>query len=454
MGRICSCLVSLMLLLGITWVAPVRADHDADVHSENMTLVANWNHDGKYRQGSDIAFWGNLAVLGNFGEPGGFRLLDVSRPAKPRLVGQFVCPGPQADVSVWKDLVIVSVDTPTQADRCGAAAASAADIGQGQFWEGIRIVSIANKGRPRQLTAVYTDCGSHTHTMVPDLHRRDPLTGKPAPRLIVYVLSYPVAGQGPRCNATTHRKISIVEVPLKAPQTSRVIGTMDLGSTIGCHDVTVFLQRGIAAAACLTESQIWDVSQPANPRILSRIQNPRINIHHGTTFSFDGKTLVIGDELGGAIVATGCMTAGNAPLGALWFYDVSDYMRPQMRGYFQIPQTQPSIFCTSHQMNTIPLRSGRDVLSLGWYNGGTAVVDFTDPAAPEQLGHYIASEPQSAAWSSYWYRGYIFVNNYDEQLNAATVSRGFDVLRINHPRLKDHIALPRLNAQIMEPLPR
>lgn len=454
MRRICGVLVSCVLITGVTAFSPARAEHNDDVHSENMRLVANWNDGGKYRQGSDIAFWGNLAVLGNYGEPGGFRLLDVSRPTKPRLVGQLVCPGPQADVSIWKDLVILSVDTPAQSDVCGAAAASAADIAAGQSWEGLRIVSIANKARPRQVKAVHTDCGSHTHTLVPDLHHRDKLTGKPSPRLIVYVLSYPISGQGPRCNAATHRKISIVEVPLATPQASRVIGTMDLGSTIGCHDVTIFVARRIGAAACLTESQIWDVSEPASPRILSRIQNPAINIHHGTTFSFDGSTLVIGDELGGAIAATGCMTAGNAPIGALWFYDVTDYMRPQMRGFFQIPQTEPSIFCTSHQMNTIPLRSGRDILSLGWYNGGTAVVDFTDPTAPEQLGYYISSEPQSAAWSSYWYRGYIFVNNFDEQLNAATASRGFDVLQIRHSRLRDHIALPRLNAQIIEPLRR
>lgn len=449
-----SAVVCLSLtLLALVVVSPAEASHNADEHSKNMSLVANWNDGGKYRQGSDLAFWGDTAVLGNFGEPGGFRLLDISRPAKPRLIGRLKCPGPQADVSVWKEIVVLSVDTPAQGSRCGLPAASAAQIAAGQFWEGLRIVSIANKSRPRQIAAVYTDCGSHTHTIVPDLKHRDRLTGRLRPRLVVYVLSYPIAGQGPRCNATTHRKISIVEVPLGAPDSSRVIGTMDVAPAIGCHDVTVLLERRIAAAACLTESQIWDISEPASPRILSRIYNPGINIHHGTTFSWDGKALVIGDELGGAIAATGCMTAGHAPLGALWFYDLSDPLRPQMQGFFQIPQTEPSIFCTAHQMNTIPLRSDRDILSLGWYNGGTAVVDFTDPAAAKELGHYIPAEPRAAAWASYWYRGFIYVNNFDEQLNASTRSRGFDVIRMSDRRLSDHIRLPRLNAQVMEPLP-
>lgn len=444
----------IVLTAALLVVPPVRADHNEDVHSENMSLVTNWNDGGKYRQGSDIAFWGNLAVLGNYGEPGGFRLMDISRPAKPRKVGQLVCPGAQADVSVWEDIVLLSVDTPAAEPACGAPAASAAQIQAGTFWEGLRVVSIANRSRPKQVAAVYTDCGSHTHTAVPDLGHRDRMTGRAAPRLVVYILSYPISGQGPRCNASTHGKISIVEVPLKAPHASRVISTMSVSPPIGCHDVTVFVEKEIAAAACLTETQIWDVSEPERPNILTRIRNPQINIHHGTTFSWDAETLVIGDELGGAIAATGCLTGGNAPTGALWFYDISDYLRPVLRGSFTLPQNEVSIFCTSHQMNTIPLRGERDVLSMGWYNGGTAVVDFTDPSAPEQIGYYIPAAPQASAWASYWYRGLIYVNNFDEQLNASTVSRGFDVLRITDKRLRDHVSLSRLNPQLMEPPPR
>ena len=171
----------------------------------------------------------------------------------------------------------------------------------------------------------------------------------------------------------------------------------------------------MAGAACITESQIWDISDPENPTVVSHIVNPAINIHHSTTFSWDAQTLVIGDELGGALATPGCFTGGHAPLGALWFYDVSDPSAPEPRGSFQIPQQEVSAFCTAHNFNTIPLRGDRDVLVTAWYNGGTAVVDFTDPSAPEQVGFAIPAEGgRAAAWSSYWYRGVIYANNFDE----------------------------------------
>ncbi|HVL65559.1 MAG TPA: hypothetical protein VM573_10370, partial [Actinomycetota bacterium] len=106
-----------------------------ETRAENMSLVANWNPEG-FRQGSDLAFWGNLAVLGNYENPGGFRLVDISNPARPRQVGQFACQGDQADVSIWEDLVFVSVDRPMIDGTCKPAGhrANAADTTLGNAW--------------------------------------------------------------------------------------------------------------------------------------------------------------------------------------------------------------------------------------------------------------------------------------------------------------------------------
>jgi hypothetical protein len=49
-------------------------------------------------------------------------------------------------------------------------------------FEGIRIFDLTDPAHPVYLKAVYTDCGSHTHTLVPDLSNN---------RLLIYVSSYP-----------------------------------------------------------------------------------------------------------------------------------------------------------------------------------------------------------------------------------------------------------------------
>ena len=435
---------------------PASIGSEADVHSDNMTLVGNFDDGGTYRQGTDLAFWGNLAVAGNYGFPGGFWLLDIARPNAPAEVGQFVCYGPQSDVSVWGDLAFISVDTPMASDSCGpqgseeGRTAGAPQYASGQGFEGIRVVSIADRKNPRQVKFVDTDCGSHTHTLVPDERNK---------RVLIYVLSYPLGGQGVECNAASHRKISVVEVPLKNPQDASVVSTPDVSPAVGCHDVTVLIPNQLAGAACITESQLWDISDPENPEVMSHIVNPGINIHHSTTFSYDGNTLAIGDELGGAAVSPGCPGGDkHVPLGAIWFYDVSNPSQPVPKGTFRIPQQETTIYCTAHNFNTVPMRSERDVLVSGWYNGGTTVVDFTDPADPQQLGYYIPKEPFVAnSWSSYWYRDFIYANNFDQETdtgNANGKSRGFDVMAIAEPDLrKNSVMLRRLNPQTMEPLP-
>ncbi|HET7728134.1 MAG TPA: hypothetical protein VFK54_12505 [Candidatus Limnocylindrales bacterium] len=427
--------------------APQPAGHDADLHSENMFLVANFDDGGTYRTGSDLAFWGSRMIAGNLPAGtnlGGFRVLDIGNPAAPVELGQFSCRSNQGDVSVWKSLVFVSVDSPVDRPECaGAAAAPTTQVTTGQAYEGIRVVSIADPANPRQLAFVDTECGSHTHTLVPD---------EANDRILLYVLSYPLTPVGTDCNVETHRQISVVEVPLRNPAAARVIGTPDVSPAIGCHDVTVFTGRKLAAAACITESQMWDISNPAQPRVIAHIANPGINIHHSTTFTWDGDTIVIGDELGGAAVAPGCLDGHeHLPLGALWFYDVSDPTAPGLLGTYSIPQVEASTLCTAHNFNTVPTRTGADVLVSAWYDGGTTVIDFSNPAAARQLGFYTAKAPRPATtWSSYWYRGFIYANNYENGVQ----SRGIDVMAIGDPLLKGAIKVNRLNPQTMEPLPQ
>ena len=441
------------------FVGSVFAGHGSSEHSDNMRLIASYDEDGTYRNGTDMAFWGDVALLGNLDQgtgpnaspPGGFRIMDIADPARPRKLGQFTCLGDQSDVSIWEKLVVVSVDKPTN-ELCDSGATN---------WEGIRIVSIADPSKPRILKTVATDCGSHTNTIYPDVANR---------RLLVYVLSYPLAGRynpagaTATCNAGSHRKFSVVEVPLDAPEQAKVVATPSVETNIGCHDVTLFLERKMGAAACLTESQLWDLSNPAEPKVISRIPNPNgMNLSHSTAFTLDGRRLVIGDELGGAAASPGCVSEDQRVVsGGLFFFDIADAEAPKLLGNYKLPRSVASEFCTAHLFNVVPLRSGRDVLVTSWYTGATSVIDFTDAAKPTEIAHYIPRETTSpdeqpteaAAWASYWYNGVVYANNFDEDVNSISPrSRGLDVFAIDHPALAGAVRLDRLNPQVQEPLP-
>jgi hypothetical protein len=443
-------LVASLLALA---AAPAAQAQVKSPHSDNMSLLTNWNNNGEYGQGSDMAFWGNRLVAGDY-SPGGFRLLDVSQPAKPSLIGDFNCPGTQSDVSIWKDLAFVSVDSARggadengnaiDPSACGAQGASQAEFESGENWEGLRIVSLANPAKPVQIAAVKTDCGSHTHTLVPDEAHN---------RLLAYILSYPLGAPSPTCNLASHRKISVVEIPLSVPAQAKVIGTADVSPNMGCHDVTVFLPRKLAAAGCITESQIWDIADPAKPKVIAHIPNPNNNIHHSSNFSWDGNTVVFGDELGGAEAAPGCTGEDADRLGGIWFYDVTDPTKPVEKGFYKVPQQVASELCTAHLFNTVPLRSDKDILVASWYHAGTTVVDYTDPANPKQIAYYIPQDPTSSPdddpvanmWSAYWYNGHVYANNFAD--------RGLDIFNVSHPDLGPEIPLDHLNPQVQEPLP-
>src|SRR6185369_6931259 len=66
---------------------------------------------------SDIAFQGNHLFQGNFY---GMNIFDISNPANVKLVTSMICPGGQGDVSVYKNLMFMSVEQPNGRIDCGA----------------------------------------------------------------------------------------------------------------------------------------------------------------------------------------------------------------------------------------------------------------------------------------------------------------------------------------------
>ncbi len=123
---------------------------------------------------SDLAFEGNHLFQGNFY---GMSIYDISDPAKAKLLTAMVCPGGQGDVSVYKNLMFMSVEMPNGRLDCGTEGFPPGPppepghererrlpAAQKDRFRGVRIFDISDVQNPKQVAAVQTCRGSHTHT--------------------------------------------------------------------------------------------------------------------------------------------------------------------------------------------------------------------------------------------------------------------------------------------------
>ncbi|MEV7011596.1 hypothetical protein [Streptosporangium sp. NPDC051022] len=396
----------------------VKTTGDA-LHSANITHLANVPPgaplDGPQSWGTDLAFQDDHAFVGNFD---GFTVLDVSDPARPSVVSRVLCPGEQNDVSVSGNLLFLSVDTPRGGPGCGSGPRDEEDEGEG--WEGIRIFDITDKTHPTFVSAVATECGSHTHTLVP---------GRNADTLYLYVSSPgPVPGT-PTCSGP-HEGISVVEVPTGNPAAARVVSQPVFSTTGGreggCHDITAYPEKNLAAAACFGDGILLDISDRVNPRVIQHVRDEEnFSIWHSATFDNAATKVVFSDELGGGMSAT-CDRDTPENHGANAVYDLGEDRTLTLRGYFKIPREQePGENCVAHNGALLPV-PGRDIMVQSWYQGGVSVWDFTDAANPREIGFFERGPIDAAAgsWSAYYYNGHIY---------SSDITRGLDVLRIDDP---------------------
>jgi hypothetical protein len=423
----------LILLLALT--ASVIAVQSAGAsNSPNMRIDYSLNDTTSGRTHSDIAFWGNIAVFGNYD---GFRVIDTSTK---QLLTYFPCRGPQNDVSLYGHdghlYLFLSNDTPQTAGDVSCSANRTSDTtacGDACF-EGIRIFNMDNPAQPQFIKAVYTDCGSHTHTLVPDLANN---------RVLLYISSYP-SGTGPRCQPP-FEKISIVGVPLDNIQGASVISQPHIDAPpyawgTGCHDITVFLPIHRAAASCQTQGQLWDITDPANPdtthpihRFTVEAGDGPVNFWHSAEFTWDGQYVTFDDEGNGT-----CTQSGD---GKIRTYRVSDGVRMST---YMIPRSQGGSYCSVHNGMYIPV-TGRYLLVAAWYFGGTSVIDLTNPSSPHEVAYYDpeGSPTSGEAWSSYWYNGRIYTND---------IRRGQDVFDLQTPTDPFGMTVSHLNPQTQEML--
>jgi hypothetical protein len=411
---------------------------------------------------SDLAFQGNKLFLGNFY---GVNIYDISNPAKANLMTSMICPGGQGDVSVYKNLMFMSVEMANGRVDCGVQGfppppppppgqnGNQPPAASKDRFRGVRIFDISDIKAPKQVAAVQTCRGSHTHTLVLDPNDKN--------NVYIYVSGTSFVRQDeelPGCSGGTPDKnpntalfrIDVIKVPVARPQDAKVISSprifMDSRSgainalnnggslsdrstkprdTDQCHDITVYQAIGLAAGACEGNGILLDIKDPANPKRVDAVNDPNYSYWHSASFSNDGKKVVFTDEWGGGLGAR-CRPNDPNKWGADAIFNLENN-KLTFANYYKLPAAQgDSENCVAHNGSLVPV-PGRDIEVQAWYQGGISIMDFTDSAHPQEIAYFDRGpiDPNvlvlGGDWSAYWYNGNIY---------ASEIARGLDVFEL------------------------
>lgn len=341
--------------------------------------------------GTDLEVHGDYAYVAYFG---GMVIVDISDPRAPRRVGTLECAGGGHDIALNPDATIAYF----------AADDSLGECGEGQ---GTAIVDVSDKTRPRVLSHVSTPEGSHTVTV--DGH----------------VLS-----------SNNYASENVYLFDVSDPRNPKELAATTTPGPSAFHDA-YFHHRPDGKAYLYGASgeghDIFDVTDPAKPAHLERVSDPEVSFSHQLEPNHDGSVIIASDEWMGGGTAGACgkiLPPGADPvpvagvasdLGAYSFY-AADGGRfrgapvGEKLGTFNLPFDAPQTSgCTSHVFWQAP---DQNRMVAGWYVKGARVVDFSDPAASTEVGHFIPTGAD--VWAAKPHRGLIFTGD---------LERGMDILR-------------------------
>ncbi|MFN2388852.1 MAG: LVIVD repeat-containing protein [Actinomycetota bacterium] len=373
--------------------------------SDNVSVVAREEYVG----GGHLAFGGGFAYAGEINgttgrdqDPGkgGIHIMDITG-GKPREAGFFKCPGDDLDVAFVKPGVIAVGHHDALCNPFEAA--------EGEDDSGVFLLDVSKPSRPKMLSQINLsrDVGAVDRTGR-QIHSITKYPGKP----IIYINPGGLPSNG---LMVTHM------LDVSNPKKPKIVGEFrPPAPPTGCHDFSFhFDKRGkFGFCAGFEGTQIWEVSDPLAPEVVSTIYNPLIQFSHYAVASADGKILAINDE---NITVNDCVEQ-ETPSGAIWFYDISNIESPELLSFFSprrgglpIGSFETDLPCTSHDFNWVD----KTTAVVPFYSGGLSVISLKDPSVPEELAYYRPDD--SIMWSAHYYKGRIYTND---------LGRGFEVLEV------------------------
>lgn len=177
---------------------------------------------------------------------------------------------------------------------------------------------------------------------------------------------------------------------------------------------------------------------------------------HSTTVSWDGEVVTMQDESGGG--GEPRCDGPNTKRGFTFFYRLVEPGAPVdgisgLLGKYVIPRPQSTEVCVSHNGNVLPI-AGRYLQTQAFYEGGNSFVDFTNPAAPEEVAwsDLETGLGKSDSWAAYWYNGVMYVNG-GLNRRGADGNRGFEAYALFDDETGERVQTRRwrwLNPQTQE----
>jgi LVIVD repeat len=460
---------------------------DAAQAGWNMRMISTTPPTGKVLGAthSDLAFTGNLAIMGNYN---GFEIYDISNPAKPVLKQSYLCPASQNDVSVYRNLLFMSSEANNSRTDCGFEGVPE-PVSKLRV-RGIRVFDISDITHPKLMTTVQTCRGSHTHTVVT----------KQGDDANVFIYVSGTAGvrsdeEVPGCREggyddpnTSRFRLEVIKVPVREPLKASIVNTarifQDLpvpprseerdaqdrrdreqaqreaeargergrggrqgapgatgatGATGAqgrgnqtptgpnqCHDITVYPEIGLAGGACAGLGLLLDIRDPEHPVRIDAVADANMSFWHSATFNNDGTKILFSDEWGGGGQPR-CRSTDKYEWGSDALFTIDENRKMKFHSYYKMPAAQTSLEnCVAHNGSLIPI-PGRDIMVQSWYQGGLSVFDWTDIDHPKEIAFFDRGPvdgtrmAMGGSWSAYWYNGIII---------SSEIARGMDIYEL------------------------
>ncbi|MFA5944832.1 MAG: hypothetical protein WC876_10245 [Candidatus Thermoplasmatota archaeon] len=397
--------------------------------------------------GAGIALFGSLAVVPSYSTSINSSIVDISDPTQPKVIGSFL-----TQLAEHRGATILAYPTGRLVTVISTGS-------------GLDVWDITDPTSPQPLPPVSENPDGSAFSS----HKVGVVPGTP----IIYNAGSSGGAEngiaGPE--ASTGEGVGVTEM-FDFSDPENVVRLPDFANGYSCHHIYFWnnVTEGKFRSTCagIEYTQIIDTTDPKAPEVIVSVPyglgDPTfpsqsvflLAFSHYAGLSRDGTILLVGDENGGGLGPIGCVArvdtpagAVSVPVGAVWFYDVSDESNPVYLSHVsasqmeraqsydptgaQVDPSDPAgtaagaafgqASCTAHHGRLVPAVD-KDVLAMSFYGAGVLVIDFTavrneGVGLPTVVAQYAGTGAN--VWETWYYSGYLFTGD---------MGRGMDILDI------------------------